>query len=196
MLLKSSLIRGLKHSCLLRFAASSSREFPAFPIAAVAVTVVSRPALNEPTQFLLVKRGKDPGKGLWSSPGGGINVGESTLAAAARELAEETGLTDKHVKFYPHPFTSTDAIYSASDDRGTQFHYVISQFIAFATPIGLKEAAAADDAEELGWFSTQEMALLDPPVVPSMLAVAALADRLIEKGAISQSDAVSLTNGT
>lgn len=195
MLLKSSLIRSFKHSCLLRFASTSSREYPAFPIAAVAVTVVSRPALNGPPQFLLVKRGKEPGKGLWSSPGGGINMGESSLAAAARELAEETGLTEKHVKFHPHPFTSTDAIYSAGDERGTQFHYVISQFVAFTTPTGLQEAAAADDAEELGWFSTQAMTLVDPPVVPSMLAVAALAENLIEKGAIRQSDAVVVSSG-
>lgn len=33
-----------------------------------------------------------PGSGWWVTPGGGLDVGESALAAAVRELAEETGL--------------------------------------------------------------------------------------------------------
>ena len=198
MLLKQCLIRGLKHSCLLRFASSSSsssREFPAFPIAAVAITVIFRPSGSEPAQYLLVKRGKEPGKGLWSLPGGGIDTGETTLAAAARELAEETSLTEKHVKFYPHPFTSTDAIYPAVDGSGTRFHYVISQVLAFASPSALSKAAASDDAEALGWFSMQEMALTDPPVVPSMLHVVNLAERYAQTVAIAEADATSVPRG-
>jgi len=33
-----------------------------------------------------------PGSGWWMTPGGGIDPGESDVAAAVRELAEETGL--------------------------------------------------------------------------------------------------------
>ncbi len=33
-----------------------------------------------------------PGSGWWVTPGGGLDVGETSLAAAVRELAEETGL--------------------------------------------------------------------------------------------------------
>ena len=42
--------------------------------------------------LLLVKRGTDPGKGLWSLPGGRVESGESVVAAVVRELKEETGL--------------------------------------------------------------------------------------------------------
>jgi ADP-ribose pyrophosphatase YjhB (NUDIX family) len=42
---------------------------------------------------LLVKRGHDPGKGLWSIPGGRVEPGETDAVAVARELLEETGLT-------------------------------------------------------------------------------------------------------
>ena len=34
--------------------------------------------------LLLVKRGTDPGKGLWSLPGGRVESGESVVAAVVR----------------------------------------------------------------------------------------------------------------
>ena len=42
--------------------------------------------------LLLVKRGNEPGYGLWSLPGGYVDRGEVVEAAAAREVWEETGL--------------------------------------------------------------------------------------------------------
>ena len=44
-------------------------------------------------KLLLVKRGNEPGYGLWSLPGGYVDRGEVVEAAAAREVLEETGLT-------------------------------------------------------------------------------------------------------
>ena len=42
--------------------------------------------------ILLVKRKAEPGKGLWALPGGYINVKETLLTSALRELKEETKL--------------------------------------------------------------------------------------------------------
>ena len=43
-------------------------------------------------EVLLVKRGQKLGQGLWSLPGGKVEFGESTEAAARREVLEETSL--------------------------------------------------------------------------------------------------------
>src|SRR5260370_40255876 len=44
-------------------------------------------------RLLLIKRGHEPGAGLWSIPGGRIEPGETDAAALAREMLEETSLS-------------------------------------------------------------------------------------------------------
>lgn len=47
---------------------------------------------DEAGRLLLIRRANDPGRGLWSVPGGRVEAGETDHAAVVRELAEETGL--------------------------------------------------------------------------------------------------------
>ena len=48
---------------------------------------------DEQHRLLVVRRANEPGRGLWSIPGGRVEPGEDDPAAVAREVAEETGLT-------------------------------------------------------------------------------------------------------
>ena len=48
---------------------------------------------DERGRLLLIKRGHEPGAGLWSLPGGRIEPGETDAEALVREMLEETGLT-------------------------------------------------------------------------------------------------------
>ena len=43
-------------------------------------------------RLLLIRRGREPGRGLWSLPGGRCEQGETAAETAVREVREETGL--------------------------------------------------------------------------------------------------------
>jgi 8-oxo-dGTP diphosphatase len=64
-------------------------------------------------ELLLGRRGKDPNRGCFVLPGGGIEDGESCEAALAREIYEETGLrirTEPHRWERPHLIELSDRI--------------------------------------------------------------------------------------
>ncbi|MFN2166807.1 MAG: NUDIX domain-containing protein, partial [Anaerolineae bacterium] len=62
------------------------REYPASPIVAVGVII------RENDRIVLIQRDKEPAKGLWTFPGGAVELGETVHQAARREAREETGL--------------------------------------------------------------------------------------------------------
>lgn len=65
-------------------------DYPAF---AVTVDIVILTMIDGRLHVLLVQRRDDPYAGHWALPGGFKRVDETLDAAAARELAEETGVT-------------------------------------------------------------------------------------------------------
>jgi mutator protein MutT len=62
------------------------REYPDRPILAVGAVAV------KDGKVLLIKRGEEPGRGLWTLPGGAVHPGEELKAAVSRELREECGI--------------------------------------------------------------------------------------------------------
>lgn len=65
-----------------------------YPIFAVTVDIAIFTVADDALQVLLVKRGADPYSGRLALPGGFVGEREDVLAAARRELREETGVRD------------------------------------------------------------------------------------------------------
>ncbi|MEM8536369.1 MAG: NUDIX hydrolase [Pseudomonadota bacterium] len=104
-------------------------------------------------RFLLVKRKKDPNANTWGFPGGHVELGETALAAAARELVEETGVFATPT----HYLTNVDAITHDAEGR-VLFHYLLAVVICdyqSGTP------NAADDVSAAGWFTAEEAQALN-----------------------------------
>lgn len=113
-------------------------------------------------RFLLVKRRKAPNAGTWGFPGGHVELGETGLAAAVRELHEETGV----IAVADDYLTNVDAI--TRDAAGNvAFHYLLAVVrcnYESGTPV------AADDADDAGWFTPAQAAELNQsPSVQSVI---------------------------
>jgi ADP-ribose pyrophosphatase YjhB (NUDIX family) len=54
--------------------------------------VVTTLPVTERGEVMLIRRGIEPGRGLWAQPGGFLEVDETVREAAVRETLEETGL--------------------------------------------------------------------------------------------------------
>lgn len=100
-------------------------------------------------RLLLVRRGRPPSAGLWSVPGGRVEVGETPAQAAVREVREETGLDVNIGELL------------ATVEIGD---YLVHDFAADVVGGRLR---AGDDAIDVRWCSFDEAALL--PLTPGLL---------------------------
>jgi 8-oxo-dGTP diphosphatase len=90
-------------------------------------------------RLLLIKRGREPHKGLYALPGGFVEIGETVEAAALRELKEETGIEGRIVKLI--------GLYS-DPARDPVRHTVAAAYLI--EPI-TTDAAGGDDADAAEW---------------------------------------------
>lgn len=72
------------------FVKNYKQQWAAAPYAPMFVTVDA--VVVQSGHVLLVRRGAQPGKGLWAMPGGFLNPNERVRDGAIRELREETGI--------------------------------------------------------------------------------------------------------
>ncbi|MBZ9674888.1 NUDIX hydrolase [Mesorhizobium sp. ES1-1] len=109
---------------------------------------------------LLVKRARQPSKGLYAFPGGKVEPGETLADAVERELLEETGL---HATDY-RPLRE---IHIDGRDDG---HPVDYRLTVFGAAYAGGDAEASDDAETAAFYTLDQMSAL--PLAGSVFSVA------------------------
>ena len=113
---------------------------PAFAVSAVVLRA---------GRVLLVRRGRDPGAGLWSLPGGRVEWGEGIGDALRRELREETGLWIE-----PGPLLSLVERIDRDAAGRVVRHAVVAAHLATART---GEVTAGDDADQVRWVERREI---------------------------------------
>ncbi|MDN5279265.1 MAG: 8-oxo-dGTP diphosphatase [Clostridiales bacterium] len=116
-------------------------EFPR-PSVTLDAVVLRTPALKFP-EILLIKRGREPFAGSWALPGGFLEMEESPLFGAARELLEETGLSELPLKPL---FTCGEP---GRDPRGRTITMLFGCLVRDVE----QAPKGSDDADEAAWFS-------------------------------------------
>ena len=95
---------------------------------------------------LLIERGNEPFKGCWALPGGFLEMEEDLDACAARELQEETGLTDIELH----------QLYAFGAPNRDPRHRTIS--VAYwGVDNTERQAVGSDDAVEARWFALDKL---------------------------------------
>jgi 8-oxo-dGTP diphosphatase len=95
-------------------------------------------------RLLLIKRGHEPGKGLWSIPGGRVEPGETDEQAVIREVREETGLVVR-------PGRLIGAVRRAAPGGA------VLDIRDYAATVAGGTLAAGDDADDARWAGGAEL---------------------------------------
>ena len=99
-------------------------------------------------RLLMIKRGHEPGAGLWSIPGGRIEPGETDAEALVREMLKETGLT-----------VEVGQLIGSVQRPGLNGAVIdISDYAATVTGGTLRPG---DDAAEARWVDIQDLGSLE-----------------------------------
>ncbi len=94
-------------------------------------------------QVLLIRRGREPARGLWTFPGGRVEFGETLEQAVTREISEETSLSIEVVslagwrEMVPPP------------EQAARGHFVVMSFAARWTG---GEVVLNEELEEFAWI--------------------------------------------
>ncbi len=123
------------------------RRYPELPVVGVGAVVLAQ--AQDRAWVLLVQRGAPPARGIWSIPGGMVELGEGLREACAREAAEETGLS---VEVGPRVEVVERLL---RDEEGRiEYHYVIIDYLCRAP---LTPPRAGDDAMGARWVALEEL---------------------------------------
>lgn len=97
-------------------------------------------------RLLLTRRSIDPGRGLWTFPGGFVDLGETVTDAAMRETLEETGLEVELtglLNVYSYPGSPVIIVYRARVTGGTLTACDENDLLEWVTPEAIPWAQLA-----------------------------------------------------
>lgn len=137
------------------------RTYPPRPILAVSAAIL------RDGQVLLVRRARPPAGGLFSLPGGVVEVGETLTEAVAREVREETSLAIEPVALAGY----REVVARDADDR-VERHFVI---LPFAARWVSGEPVLNEELSEWRWVDPAAIAGMQTTPGLAEIVVAALA---------------------
>jgi ADP-ribose pyrophosphatase YjhB (NUDIX family) len=112
-------LRRFYESFIEHLTVTLQRTYPAAPILAVSAAII------RDGKVLIVRRARPPAGGLYTLPGGVVEVGETLTEAVVREVREETALAIEPVALAGY----REAIAKDGDGR-VRRHFVILPFAA------------------------------------------------------------------
>lgn len=99
---------------------------------------------NGSVKFLLLRRGPT----YWDLPKGNIDKGEDEVAAAEREIKEETGI--EKAKFVPNFKEKVNYFYKREGQT------IYKEVIFFLAETKTKEVKISKEHDDFGWFDYEE----------------------------------------
>ncbi|HEY6995953.1 MAG TPA: NUDIX hydrolase [Xanthobacteraceae bacterium] len=146
---------------------ADARSYPERPYLAASAAIV------RDGKVLVVRRARAPAHGLFTLPGGVVEIGETLTEAVAREVREETGMAIEPVALAGF----RETIVRDADSR-VERHFII---LCFASRWRAGEPVLNEELSEAHWLDPAELAGL--PTTPGLAEIVAAAfERLAEAG--------------
>jgi 8-oxo-dGTP diphosphatase len=141
-----------------------TRSYPARPIVAVSAAIV------RDGRVLIARRARPPANGVFTLPGGVVEVGETLPQALCREIMEETSLVIEPVALAGYRERIV-----RDGNGGVEQHFVI---LPFAARLVSGEPVLNEELAEVRWLRPAELDGL--PTTPGLGEIVATAIALIE----------------
>jgi ADP-ribose pyrophosphatase YjhB (NUDIX family) len=146
---------------------ADARSYPERPFLAASAAIV------RDGKILVVRRARPPANGLYTLPGGVVEVGETLIEAVAREVREETALEIEPVALAGF----RETIVRDAESR-VERHFII---LCFASRWQSGDPVLNEELSEARWLDPAELAGL--PTTPGLAEIVAAAfERLAEAG--------------
>ena len=122
---------------------TEARIYPTRPVLAVSAAIFRN------GRVLIVRRAQPPANGLYTLPGGVVEIGETLVEAVEREVREETGL-----EIEPRGLAGYRQVIAHDDSGRIERHFVI---LPFAARWLSGEISLNDELAEGHWLAPTEL---------------------------------------